>query len=137
MTTDPGVALVHLSDTDLMLADEADDVRGRAVVDRHGEEIGDIDDLIVDPQERRVRFLQVGGGGFLGIGEKKQLIPVDAIESVGDDVRISRERSEVAGAPAYEPKLIDEPEYYESLYGYYGFPPFWAPGYVPPRPFRR
>lgn len=139
MTTDPQAVLVHLADTDLMPASEADDVRGRKVVDRNGDEVGDVDDLVIDPDERRVRFLQVGAGGFLGLGEQKQLIPVDAVKSVDDDaVHIDTDRERVAGAPAYDPRLIQEPQYYQGLYDYYGYSPFWAPGYVYPRyPFYR
>lgn len=138
MTTESPKALVHLTDTDLTTADPDDDVRGRTLVDRNGDEVGEIDDLLIDPDERKVRFLQVGSGGFLGIGEKKQLIPVDAVVRVDDDsVHLGTERTRVASAPAYDPDLIHEqPTYYEDLYGYYGYPPFWAPGYVYP-PFPR
>ncbi|TDD67508.1 PRC-barrel domain containing protein [Jiangella aurantiaca] len=137
MTTDRPAMLVHLSDTDLTLAGDADDIRGRTVVDRNGDDIGQVDDLLIDPDERRVRFLQVGSGGFLGLGEQKTLIPVDAIESIDDTVRIAKERRHVAGAPRYDPKLVQEPTYYEDVYGYYGYPPFWTPGYLyRPFPFR-
>jgi hypothetical protein len=34
------------------------------VVDRGGAGIGEIDDLVIDEEERRVRLLQVGSGGF-------------------------------------------------------------------------
>lgn len=135
MTTDPQATLVRLSDTDLTLASDADDARGRKVVDRSGEEIGEVDDLIIDPDERRVRFLQVGAGGFLGLGEEKRLVPVDAVESVDDVVRVEKDRAHIAGAPAYDPELVQEPAYYEGVYGYYGYTPFWTPGYVyPPYP---
>lgn len=136
MTTDPQATLVRLSDTDLTLASEADDVRGRSVVDRHGEDIGEVDELIIDPDERRVRFVQVAAGGFLGLGEEKRLVPIDAVASVNDVVRIEKDRAHVAGAPGYDPDLIQEPNYYEGVYGYYGYTPFWMPGYVYP-PYRR
>ncbi|MFD7160521.1 PRC-barrel domain-containing protein [Kribbella sp. NPDC059898] len=132
----PGT-LINLNETALALAEPADDVRGRKVVDRNGDEVGTIDGLIIDEHQRRVRFMLVGSGGFLGLGEKKQLIPIDAITSVGDDtVRISTERTHVAGGPVYDPEVVPEPHYYEEVYGYWGVPPFWGPGYVYP-PFRR
>jgi len=129
--------LVRLDDTELALADTADDLRGRTVVDRNGDEIGDVDGLIVDEEERRARFLEVGSGGFLGLGEKRQLVPVDAITRIDDDkVHISAERTYVAGGPVYDPEMVPETRYYEDLYGYYGFSPFWTPGYMDPG-FRR
>lgn len=128
--------LIDLRDTALTLADPADDLRGRKVVDRNGDEVGDVDGLIIDEKERRARFLQVGSGGFLGLGEKKQLVPVDAITAVDDEVvRINTERTHIAGGPIYDPEVVPEPRYYEDLYGYYDYTPFWAPGYLYP-PFR-
>ncbi|MBB5786347.1 PRC-barrel domain-containing protein [Jiangella mangrovi] len=131
MTTDIPRSLVHLADSDLTVKIE-DDVRGRPVVDRNGDEVGTVDDLVIDPQELKVRFLQVGSGGFLGLGEKKQLIPVDAVVKVDEQVHIAQERGHVAGAPAYDPGLVPQGEYFEELYGYYGYPPFWAAGYAYP-----
>jgi sporulation protein YlmC with PRC-barrel domain len=58
--------LVRLSDTELTVADPAADMRNRKVVDRDGEEIGEVDDLLIDAPEKRVRFLEVASGGFLG-----------------------------------------------------------------------
>lgn len=129
--------LIRLADTALTLAEPADDLRGRKVVDRHGDEVGTVDGLLIDEKERRARFLELGSGGFLGLGQKKQLIPVDAITRVEEDVvHISTERTHVADAPVYDPEVVPERRYYEDLYGYYEFPPFWAPGYLPPG-FRR
>ncbi len=128
--------LVRLKDTDLTV-EPKDDIRGMTVVDRDDEEIGTVDTLVIDEQETRVRFLEVGSGGFLGIGEEKRLIPVDAVVRIDEDaVRVDTTREAVRGGPAYDPEVVEhEPEYFGGLYGYYGYSPFWAPGYVYPRPF--
>ena len=120
--------LVRLADAGLELNDRAEDVRGRTVVDRNGDEVGKVDGLIVDEAERRVRFLEVGSGGFLGLGEKKQLVPVEAITRIDEHVvHITPERTRVAGGPAYDPDVVPERHYYEDIYGYYDYPPFWGP----------
>lgn len=125
--------LVRLGDTNLTVADPAEDIRGRKVRDRHGEEIGDVDSLLLDEREAKVRFLEVGAGGFLGIGEKKFLVPVDAITRVDSEhVHIDQTREHVIGAPEYDPELIEVDDYYNDVYGYYGYAPFWGPGYVYP-----
>ena len=77
--------LVRLSDTELTVADPAADIRDRLVVDRYGEEIGEVDDLLIDDRDKRVRFLEVASGGLLGIGETKFLIPVEAITTISDE----------------------------------------------------
>ena len=125
--------IVRLSDSDKKVADRAEDVRGRKVVDRHGEEIGKVDDLLIDRGQSKVRFLEVASGGVLGIGATKVLIPVDAVERVeAETVRINQTRDRVAGAPRYDPELKDE-RYYGDVYGYYGYAPWWGAGYVYPR----
>lgn len=134
-TTKP--TLQKLGDTDLTVADPNEDVRGRTVLDAANEEIGHVDALMIDDQEYKVRFLQVAAGGFLGLGERKFLIPVDAITRIdADHVHVNQTRERVADAPGYDPNLATEPTYeptyYEDLYGYYGYAPYWGPGYVYP-----
>jgi sporulation protein YlmC with PRC-barrel domain len=128
--------LVKLSDTNLRLADPAEDIRGRKVLDSAGEEIGDVDDLLVDSQKQKVRFLQVASGGFLGLGATKFLLPVDAITRInGPNVYINQTRRHVAGAPRYNPSLVDE-HYASDIYSHYGYAPYWRAGYVyPPYPY--
>jgi sporulation protein YlmC with PRC-barrel domain len=129
--------LVRLADTDLTLADTDDDVRGKTVVDRGEEEIGEVDDLVIDEDERRVRLLQVGSGGFLGIGKQKVLVPVDAVTSVGDVVKVDTEREHVASGPVYDPDLVLRKDTVAGLYDHYGMLPYWHAGYrAPGFPFR-
>lgn len=132
-TDGPGV-LERLGDTDLSPADPNLDIRGRTVTDRHGDDIGHVTGLLIDRGERRVRFLEVGAGGFLGLGERHFLVPVEAVTAVGDDrVRIDRTREHVTGSPAYDPQLTRRTrEDYASSYGYYGLMPYWEAGYVYP-----
>ena len=107
MADQPESTLVKLGDTDLTLANPADDVRGSTVVDRNGNDVGDVDGLLIDEHEKRVRFLQVGSGGFLGIGEKKRLIPVDAVTAVDEKVHLgATTRDQVAESLEYDPELV-------------------------------
>lgn len=134
------IGLVRLDDSDLVLAKAEEDIRGSEVVDSGGEELGKVESLFVDTDERQVRLLEVSSGGVLGLGKEHRLIPVDAVVEVTDDrVTIGRTRAEIAKAPGYDPGLKEapEPQYYDDLYGYYGMTPFWSPGYRHPGfPFR-
>jgi uncharacterized protein YrrD len=127
--------LVRLSDTSLTIG-EGEDIRGRKVFDSSGDEIGSVRDLMIDDHGNRVRFIEIAHGGFLGMGESKVLVPVDAITRVASDaVHIDRTRDHVAASPRYDPQFTDE-RYYEDLYGYYGYVPFWGAGYMyPPFPY--
>ena len=128
-------ALVKLTNTSLELADFNQDIRGRKVVDRHGDEIGHVSSLFIDEAERKVRMIEIRAGGFFGIGERHFLVPVDAITSVEkDEVHINATREHVAGSPPYDPGLIDQPTQsnWEPYYGYYGLSPYWGYGYMYP-----
>ncbi|WP_158291074.1 PRC-barrel domain-containing protein [Kribbella antiqua] len=84
------------------------------------------DGLTIDDVERRVRFLEVGSGGFPGLGEKRQLIPVEAITRVEPDaVHVGRERTYNAGAPLYDPAVVTQPQFYEDLHDYWNYPRSW------------
>ena len=104
----------------------------RKIVDANGEALGKIEGLLIDDQENKVEFLRVASGGFLGIGQDKALIPVEAITKITDDVvRVNQTRERICGAPTYNPSLIDD-RYYSGLYGYYGFGSYWSAGYAYP-----
>jgi sporulation protein YlmC with PRC-barrel domain len=125
--------LVPLGEAGLTLANPESDARGRKVFDEQGEEIGHVDEIFVDEQDKRVRFLRVAAGGFLGIGERHFLVPVDAVKSVTkDEVRLGHGRDRIIGSPVYDPKLVKQPDYLTELYGYYGYGPYWGVGYMYP-----
>ncbi|MCX2924445.1 PRC-barrel domain-containing protein [Streptomyces sp. NEAU-W12] len=133
MTANSTPVLSKLSDSDQTVAAPDEDVRGRKMADTQGNELGKVDDLLIDGTEQKVRFLLVEHGGFLGIGQKKSFIPVDAVTRVTDDyVYIDQSQEQVSGAPPYDPDLVDETAFYGSVYDYYGYAPFWGPGYVYP-----
>lgn len=139
-STGPSANLLSLSENPVTLEDASADVRGFQVYDRDGENIGKVDDLLVDDDERRVRFLNVKSGGFLGFGGDTHVIPIDAITRVEEDeVHIDQSREHVDGSPAFGTDVnLDARETYEGIYRHYGYTPFWMPGYVyPTDPFTR
>jgi len=136
MTISAKRTLQSMRDAHLTTRDSAEDIRSRKVLDAAGEDIGEIEALLIDDQEEKVRFLRVASGGFLGIGQSKVLIPVEAISKIDHDVvHVDQTRDRIGSAPKYDPELVDD-RYYEGLYGYYGYVPFWGAGYVyPPYPY--
>jgi sporulation protein YlmC with PRC-barrel domain len=50
------------------------------VFNQDGEQVGDVDDLVLDFDNLTISYVVVGAGGFLGIGEKTVLVPWDSIE---------------------------------------------------------
>ncbi len=132
-SNDDNAALHTLGDRGHTVDGSANDVRGREVKDKDGQGIGNVADLLVDDREKKVRFLLVEHGGFLGFGEKATLIPVDAVAEITKDaVLIDQSRERVAAAPGYDPALVDDRQHHSSIYSYYGYTPFWGGGYLYP-----
>jgi sporulation protein YlmC with PRC-barrel domain len=131
------VALLRLSDSDLVLAEPVLDVRGRMVIGAGGEEVGEVASIFVDENERRARLLEVESGGFLGFGGKVRLIPTESVVDVREgEVHIDQTRQRVHESPAYDPELTegrgwDDQAYFGALYSHYDIPAYWAAGYVP------
>src|SRR5215211_1785526 len=96
-TRGTGPVLVRLSDSGLVLEDLTQDVRG----------------------------LDVGAGGFLGLGERRFLIPVEAVSEVREDrVVVAHKRQKVAGSPLFDADVVvPQPPYQDELYEYYGYLP--------------
>ena len=127
--------LEKLSDAGLTLADKSQDIRRRKVVDAQGSEIGHVSSLFIDKSERKVRMIEVAAGGFLGLGNRHFLLPVDAILNVGEhEVRVTETTARVVGSPAYDPTVIDAPtpKHLGLFYGYYDLAPYWSSGYMYP-----
>ena len=117
--------LVRLRDTDQTVSSSDEDIRGRMAKYKDGRDLGTIEGLLIDQAERKVRFMEVGSGGFLGLGESKSLIPVEAItRTTADAVYVGHTREHVAGAPRYDPDLVESRlDNFFNLYPYYGYSP--------------
>ncbi|MDQ3910602.1 MAG: PRC-barrel domain-containing protein [Actinomycetota bacterium] len=116
--------LVKLSDPhQLRLEDRTQDIRGLDVYGRNGDQIGTVEDLYVDKAEQKVRFLDVGAGDFLGLGEKHFLIPIGAVIDGGENgVMINRNRERVTDSPNLDPNVAPEIDFQRRPYDYYGYP---------------
>jgi len=109
--TRAGLGLIKLGDSDFVLANPEDDLCGKDVYDPHGQHIGSVEDLYIDRHEREVRFLEVGAGGFLGIGEKRFLVPVEAVTQVAQNqVTIEPDRTVKVDGPApFDIRVVPPP----------------------------
>jgi sporulation protein YlmC with PRC-barrel domain len=128
--------LVKLSGSGFILEDPSQDLRGLDVYDPDGQTVGSVEDFYVDLEERKVRFLEVGTGGFLGIGEKHFLIPIEAVRDANEDrVSIDLSRERVLGAPDFRVDTAPTADYLRDIYGHYGYPvPLGPPFTIPAHP---
>jgi sporulation protein YlmC with PRC-barrel domain len=124
------MALIKLRDSILPHDYTAKALLDGDIYDRDGEKIGTVKDLYVDTEDEDVRFLDVGSGGFLGIGEKHFMVPMEAVtDTSGGGVTIEHSREKVEGSPELDTKGVPEDAYLQEVYDYYGYPNPLTPYY--------
>jgi sporulation protein YlmC with PRC-barrel domain len=106
------------------VADGDHDIRGWEVKTADGKKIGKVEELIVDPAEQRVRYMEVKADRkALGVDDDRHLlVPIGTarLEEKGNNVLIERLPAlGLAGAPAYKRGPITR-DYETSLREYYG-----------------
>ena len=81
----------------------ADDLIGKDIVNTKGDEVGEIEDIVVDPSSRSM-YAVVSVGGFLGIGDKDIALSFDQLKLGSDDAILMSEQSEtqLKQLPAYD-----------------------------------
>ena len=103
----------------------ASTLRDTTVVNRQGENLGDIKDLMIDPQNSRIQYAVLDFGGFLGIGDKLFAVPLEAFDIDRKDehfiLDVTKDRLE--SAPGFDksnwPTTADQ-SFVENVYDYYG-----------------
>jgi len=115
--------IVPMGDADLEVADDNPDVRGWDVMAADGRRLGEVEELLVDQEAMKVRYLDVDVDKELRAddNEKHVLIPIGYAVLNRDEKRISVNEissDQVRGAPAYSGRI--DPQYESTLNAYYG-----------------
>lgn len=125
-------ALDRLSRSGLTSDDLRDlpmDPSGWRAVDRLGNELGVIEDALIDPVSLRAPFLVLGSGGLFGIGRQERLVPLASIARLDrDGVVVDRDRDLVLGAPQFRDDFPDDEveDHYSVVNSRYGVVPHWG-----------
>lgn len=103
---------------------------GYSVKNGQGEELGEIEELMIDPQNGRITYAVLSVGGFLGMGDKLFAIPWEALAPMPEqqtfDLDVNKEKLETA--PGFDgnnwPDMADR-EWGASVHKYYDQKPYW------------
>ncbi|HEY8027466.1 MAG TPA: PRC-barrel domain-containing protein [Burkholderiaceae bacterium] len=109
---------------------KASSIIGTDVVNPKQENLGDIKEIVIDPNSGRVAYAVVSFGGFLSLGEKLFAIPFSSFKYDAREnhyvLDISKERLE--NAPGFDsahwPSMADE-QWNRDVYKYYERTPYW------------
>lgn len=103
---------------------------GKEVENRAGEDLGDIEDIVIDLSQGRIAYAVLSFGGFLGAGDRFFAIPPEALEWSADDDRLilDVDKRSLERAPGFDkdnwPDMADR-AWGSSIYRFYGRSPYW------------
>ena len=75
-TTTPGVPITGGEENPARVSNQLN----FAVVDQNGDQIGNVEDLVLDFDNQMISYVIVGTGGFMDLGEKTLLVPWDMLQ---------------------------------------------------------
>ena len=97
---------------------------GTSVKNFKREDLGEIQDLMVDPQSGRVIYAVLDFGGFLGIGDKYFAVPMQAfsVDRVNEVFSLDIDKERLENAPGFDkdnwPSTADN-AFLDTVYSYY------------------
>jgi sporulation protein YlmC with PRC-barrel domain len=106
-------------------------LKGDRVVNYKGEDLGKIEEIMIDLDRGRVAYAVLSFGGFLGLGDKLFAIPWQAItvDTTKKQLVLNVDKELLEKAPGFDknnwPDMADL-SLGSTLYGYYGYKPYWA-----------
>lgn len=121
-TNDPTTKVGVLSASTLM---------GDGVVNRQNEDLGKIEDLMIELGTGRVAYAVLSFGGFLGMGNKLFAIPwsVLRVDTLEKRFILDVPRETLEAAPGFDkdnwPDMADQ-TWGTDVHRYYGAKPYWS-----------
>lgn len=103
---------------------------GNDVMNSRGEQLGDIEAIMLDVPSGRVAYAVLSFGGVLGVGDKLFAVPWQALKLDTDNkcFILNVERDRLKDAPGFDkdhwPSMADT-QWASKVHTYYGTQPYW------------
>jgi sporulation protein YlmC with PRC-barrel domain len=103
------------------------------VRNRQRENLGEIEDFMIDMREGHIAYVLLGTGGILGVGERVRAVPWTAmsVEPIERVVVLDVDKEKLHNAPPLEAGVWEETasrKWLAGVYTYYGARPYWEVG---------
>ena len=103
---------------------------GNDAVNSKGESLAQLREIVLDVSAGTIAYAVLSLGGVLGIGERLLAIPWEALRREPENQRLILDlpHDQLAKAPSFNKNDwpdMSNPEWGESVYGYYGYRPYW------------
>jgi sporulation protein YlmC with PRC-barrel domain len=105
-------------------------ILGSKVMNAEREDLGTIEDIVIDARDNRVVYAILSFGGFLGIGDKRFAIPWEALsfDLSGKTAVLDIDKDRLSNAPGFDsdnwPDMSDA-TWGTQIYQHYGYRPYW------------
>jgi sporulation protein YlmC with PRC-barrel domain len=108
----------------------ASTLTGDEVVNQEGEDLGEIDHIMIDVPTGKIAYAVLSFGGFLGVGEKLFAVPWSALTLDADNrqfvLDIDKER--LKDAPGFDKEhwpQMAQADWATEVHNFYGAKPYW------------
>ncbi|WP_426191190.1 PRC-barrel domain-containing protein [Massilia sp. DWR3-1-1] len=103
----------------------ADTLIGDDVLNRMGENLGDIKEIMIDMQSGKVAYAVLSFGGLLGIGEKLFAVPWQALQldTANKCFTLDVSKDQLKGAPGFDPAAwpdMEDVQWQNDVSAFYG-----------------
>ena len=108
----------------------ASTLEGDNIVNRQGETLGELEEIMLDVQSGRIAYAVMSTGGFLGIGDKLFAIPWSALTMDPENhcFILDADQARLENAPGFDkdhwPSMADT-TWATQVHSYYGQRPYW------------
>lgn len=105
---------------------------GDKVMNRAGETLGNVDDIMLDVSLGRIAYVVMAAGGFMGLGEKLFALPWSALtlDAQRKCFLLDASKESFRNAPGFDkdhwPEEADE-TWHQSVHAHFGSRPYWDP----------
>lgn len=110
----------------------ANEIEGMKIQNRQGEEIGDVDKVVLDSQSGQIGYVVVTSGGFWGMGGEKAVIPWKAVQlqQQGEDtdeafLTVDVTEEQLMNAPQGDIQEVLDRQQAQEIHQHYGVAPYW------------
>lgn len=104
----------------------ATELTGTNVQNLQGENIGKIQDMMIDTDTGEILYSVLSFGGFMGIGDEYFAIPIEALVFSEEDdlVKLDIDKETLKNAPGFNKEnwpVQPKDDFINSVYDYYGY----------------
>ena len=103
---------------------------GDTVRNQQGEELGSLEEMMLDLDSGQVAYAVLSFGGFLGLGDKYFAIPWQAVsvDTENHEIVLDVSKEKLENAPGFDkdnwPSTVDR-SWVAEVHSYYGYDPYW------------